>query len=76
MQTQEDIKKLNDKELNEEINKAQFDLVKLRMAVSSRQSTSTAELKALRKYIARIKTIQRMRKMDQAPVKPAGNVIK
>lgn len=60
MLTLEELKKLSPKELSEELKKAPLEIVKSRLAIASQQSKKTSERKALRKYIARIKTIQRL----------------
>ena len=65
MLTYEELTKLAGKELEEELHKAGFDLMKLRLGVTSRQSKETAKLKALRKYLARIKTIKHMQELDK-----------
>lgn len=57
MITFEELKHLNERELNEELRKSKIDLLKIRLAVAAKQSKETSKLKALRKYIARIKTI-------------------
>lgn len=68
--------KMAGKELEEEMQKAKLDLLKLRLAVTSRQSKDTSKLTALRKYIARIKTIRRMRELEQVKENPQSQVIK
>ncbi|MFA6521555.1 MAG: 50S ribosomal protein L29 [Candidatus Gracilibacteria bacterium] len=76
MFTVEEIKKLSEKDLLEEIRKSKFELLKTRLGISSRQSKETSKLKELRKYIARIKTFKRMLKIEQAPENPKSDVIK
>lgn len=66
----EELKKMNDKELNEELKKSSLELLKLRLGVASRQEKGVSELKLLRKHIARIKTVQRMLKTEKAPENP------
>lgn len=68
--------KMAEKELEEEMQKAKLDLLKLRLAVTSRQSKETSKLKALRKYIARIKTLRRARSIEQIKENPQSQVIK
>lgn len=72
----EELKHYNPKELENELQKAEFDLYKLKLAVSSRQSNETAKLKLLRRYIARIKTIKRMLKIEQPKENPKSQVTK
>lgn len=68
--------KLNQKELEEELEKSRIDLFKLRIAVSSRQTKETSKLKGLRKYIARIKTLKRMLEIEQIKENPKSLVTK
>lgn len=72
----EELKKMSLRELEEEFQKSSFDLLKLRMAVASRQSKETAKLKALRKHIARIKTIQLTMKVERPKENPKSSVTK
>ncbi len=65
-----------EKELNEEFNKSKMELMKLRLAVASRQNKETSNLKKLRKYIARIKMYKAMLKMEQVPENAKSAVIK
>lgn len=66
MLTLEDLKKMNAKELTQELNKAKLDLYKLRLGVSMRQSKESAKLKFLRRYIARINTVSNAGRMKNA----------
>lgn len=63
-------------ELEHEHGKASYDLLKLRMALSSRQSKETSKVKLLRKYIARINTIKRFMKIERAPENKKSAVTK
>ncbi len=58
MLTTEEIKKLSAKDLDQEITESQSKLVKLYVSLHAREAKSVAELKTLRKYIARIKTFK------------------
>lgn len=71
-----ELKSLNDKELETELKKADLDLLKLRLAVSSRQSKETTKLTALRKYVARIKTLKRIMKKERPVENPQSAIIK
>lgn len=72
----DELQKMTEKELEEELRKSGFDLLKLRLGVSSRQTKETSRLKLLRKYIARIKTLKRMLKMEQIKENPKSAVTK
>lgn len=72
----DELKKMREKELEAELKKAQVDLIKLRLAVATRQSKETSNLKGLRKYISRIKTLQAALKFEKAPENAASSVIK
>lgn len=72
----EELRKLSKKELKEEFQKSSLDLLKLRMAVASRQDKETSKLKALRKYIARIKFLKRALKFEKAPENKQSAIIK
>ncbi|MEK7523455.1 MAG: 50S ribosomal protein L29 [Patescibacteria group bacterium] len=65
MLTPDELKKMTEKELVEEIRKGRINLLKLRLSVAGRQSKETSKLKSLRKYIARIKTMKRWLSMEQ-----------
>ncbi|MBI5413720.1 50S ribosomal protein L29 [Candidatus Peregrinibacteria bacterium] len=65
MVTLDELKKLNDKELNEELQKAKIELLRLRFGVASKQNKETSGLKALRKYVARVKTMKRLLQFEQ-----------
>lgn len=71
MLTKEEIRKLSDKDLDAEIAEANAKLVKLSVSLNSRETKSVAQLKILRKYIARIKTIKR--ELDIPEAKEATN---
>lgn len=72
--TTEDLKKLSDTELLEAYEKGKLSLLKLRLAVASRQSKNSAELKDLRKMIARIKTIKRLMEIEKIKEDPKSAV--
>lgn len=78
MITFDELTKLTEKDLEEELNKSKLDLLKIRLAVSARQSKETSKLKILRRYIARIQTIKRKRAMEleMVPAKPKTSVTK
>lgn len=76
MITLDELKRLNLKELAEELKKAKIDLLKLRLAVASRQSKETSKLKELRKYVARMKTLKRMLEIEQIKENPKSPVTK
>lgn len=75
MLTAEELKKMTNKELKEEFQKAKLNLLKLRLGVFSRQEKETSKLKGLRKYIARIKTLKRLLSLEQAKENPTSSVI-
>lgn len=60
MITFNELQKMNAKELSEELAKVELDLAKTRLLITTRQSKETVKLKNLRRYRARIKTLQRM----------------
>lgn len=66
----EELKRMKEAELESELKTAYIELYKLSLAVTSRQSKEIAKLKALRKYIARIKTLRRMMEMERAKENP------
>lgn len=72
----DELKKYREKELEEELKKAKTELLKLRLSVANRQTKETSKLKSLRKYIARIKTIQRLLEIDKIKENPKSAVIK
>ena len=72
----EELKNLKAKELSDEEAKAKLDLLKARLGVSTRQEKHTAQLKGLRKYIARIKTIKRKLELEKAPENAKSKVTK
>ncbi len=61
----DELHRLNMKELREEVEKAQMELFKLRLGVSSQQEKQTSKIKLLRKYVARLKTRQTMLAREQ-----------
>lgn len=72
----DELRKMNEKELEEELKKAKIDLLKLRLSVASRQSKETSQLKELRKYIARTKMLKRMLALEQIKENPKSSVTK
>ncbi len=72
----DELQKMTDKELEEELKKSGLNLLKLRLGVTSRQTKETSKLKVLRKYIARIKTLKRMLKIEQIKENPTSAVTK
>ena len=76
MITKEEILKMNEKELGEELQKSKLELLKMRLGLASRQFKETSKFKILRKYIARIKTLKRMRKLDVVPENAKSAVTK
>lgn len=56
MLTKEELKKLSEKDLDAEITEAHAKLIKINVALHSREDKAVSQLKILRKYIARIKT--------------------
>lgn len=72
----DELKKLNSKELNEELQKAKIELLKLRFGVASKQNKETSGLKALRKYVARVKTMKRLLQFEKPKENPKSAVIK
>lgn len=55
------------KELDEEFRKAKLELLKLRLGLASHQIKETAKVKKLRRYIARIKTLERQLAIEKLP---------
>ncbi|MBI2638930.1 50S ribosomal protein L29 [Candidatus Peregrinibacteria bacterium] len=76
MVSTDELQKMTEKELEEELRKSGLDLLKLRLGVASRQTKETSKLKLLRKYIARIKTLKRMLKIEQIKENPTSAVTK
>lgn len=74
--TAQDLKQMTELELENELKKAGMDLYKLRLAVTARQSKETFKLKALRKHIARIKTVQKLMKLERIKEQPKSAVTK
>ena len=72
MVTQDELTKMKVNELNEEAQKATLEYVKLRLAVTTRQSNKTAELKKLRRHIARARTHKRMLELEAKEQEPTG----
>ncbi|MBI5753999.1 50S ribosomal protein L29 [Candidatus Peregrinibacteria bacterium] len=59
MKTQEELKKLDAKKLNEELSELKNHLIKLQFDIRSGQAKNTHMLKVTRKQIARIQTLMR-----------------
>lgn len=59
----DELRKLNDEELANELNEAYRQLFTLRVQLSTRQQNNTAEPKKVRRRIARIRTLQRERQL-------------
>lgn len=72
----DELTKMNQKELEEELEKSRIDLFKLRLSVSTRQTKETSKLKGLRKYIARIKTLKALLAVEQIKENPKSLVTK
>ena len=72
----EEIRKLNDKDLEQELQKDKFGRLKVALQVRTKQSNNTAALKDLRKRIARIKTIKRMHAIEKLKENSKGTVTK
>jgi len=72
----EDLRKLNVKELEEEVNKSKIELLKLRLSVAARQNKETSKLKDLRKYVARINTIKHFMAREKVKENSKSSVTK
>lgn len=60
-----DIRLLSDVELESEIDKAKRDLLNMRCRIGLGEEVKPGEVKSTRRDIARMKTIQRQRQMEQ-----------
>ncbi len=60
----DELKKLNDEDLAKELNEAYRQLFTLRVQLSTRQQSNTAEPRKVRRRIARIRTLQRARQIE------------
>lgn len=58
MHTISEIRQMDISQINTEIEKGKRDLLKLKLQVASSQSREIHQLKALRKYIAKLQTIK------------------
>lgn len=58
MLTSQELQKMSPQELDKELIESMAKLMKLHLALYSRESRSVAELNNLRKYVARIKTFK------------------
>lgn len=76
MLTKEELKHMKEAELDSEMNRSEIDLYKLSLAVASRQSKETSKLKALRRYIARIKTLKRMLAIERPDENKKSAIVK
>lgn len=72
----DELKKMSHKELDKELEQTTIELLRLRLAVSTRQSTQTDGLKKMRKYIARIKTLKHVLPQDKLKENPKSSVTK
>ena len=61
--TSEQIRKLSDEELQEELSKSQKELMTLRFSAAAKQLADPNQLRSMRKQVARIMTIQIERKI-------------
>ena len=61
--TSEQIRKLSDEELQEELSKSQKELMTLRFSAAAKQLADPNQLRSMRKQVARIMTIQTERKI-------------
>lgn len=76
MLTYAEIRKMNARELEEELKKGNIEFLKLRLSLASRQLKNTAKLKALRKYMAQLKSIKRMLVIEAIKENPKSAVTK
>lgn len=78
MVTKDELKKMKAADLDKEIAELTTERLRLRLAVSTRQSAETDKLKKMRKNIARAKTLkhQQMVSKDKAPANPKTPVTK
>ncbi len=58
MHTISEIRQMDFSQINNEIEKGKRDLLKLKLQVTSSQSREIHQLKALRKYIAKLQTVK------------------
>jgi large subunit ribosomal protein L29 len=65
MLTKQEIRQLQEKEIKEELDKLSRELAKAKIEHASRTLKETHKLRALKKQIARIKTIQHESKKEQ-----------
>jgi large subunit ribosomal protein L29 len=64
MLTLEDIRQMDPQSINAEIAKTQHELLKMKLQTASGQSKETSQIKALRKTIARLQTVQKEFKLS------------
>lgn len=76
MVTLDELKHMKDVELEGELARAHLELYKLSISIASRQSKETSKLKALRKYIALVKTIKRALAVEKIRENPSSTVTK
>lgn len=72
----EELKRLSSKELDLELKKTLTDLLRLRMAIATKQSTETSKIRRLRRYIARVRTLKNALKEDTLKENPKSSVTK
>lgn len=72
----EDLRKLSKKELDEELQKSKIELLKLRLGVAARQNKNTAELKGLRKYVARMNGVKHFHTREKVKENSKSSVTK
>ena len=61
--TSEQIRKLSDEELQEELNRSRQELMTLRFTAAAKQLANPNQLKEMRRQVARLMTIQTERKI-------------
>ena len=61
--TSEQIRKLSDEELQEELSRSQQELMTLRFSAAAKQLANPNQLKEVRRQVARLMTIQTERKI-------------
>lgn len=64
MLTLQELRQLTDKDLDEEFQKASRDLLKLKMDLESGYTKEIHNVKGLKKYIAKLKTIEKENKLE------------
>ena len=64
----DEIRMMNNKDLHEELDSSQFELMNLRFRASTLQLTNFNEVKSARRKIARIMTVMREREISEGLV--------